>query len=49
MRTVRALAASLLLLSALTLTASTTASAPIQRDGGETPPLCVPGEPGCPK
>jgi hypothetical protein len=49
MRTLRVLAASFLLLTALTVTASTQSSAPIQRDGTETPPLCVPGEPGCPK
>lgn len=47
MRVLRALAATALLLSSLTLAASTTTSAPIQRDGSEPPPLCVPGTPNC--
>lgn len=45
MRKLRTFAAFCLLLTASTTFASS--SAPQMRDGGETPPMCVPSDPTC--
>jgi hypothetical protein len=48
MRKLRAILASILMFAALTVTASTVSPAQSMADGGDLPPLCVPGTPNCP-